>query len=53
MCLPPVEEAFTLVLVRVDEAYSSVCISRRHGMYTHSRLGGTGVASVHTWGLEM
>ena len=48
MCLPPLGEAFTLVLVCVDEVYSSVCISRRYSTFTHSRLGGTGVASVHT-----
>lgn len=36
MSLPPLEEAFTLVLVRVDEAYSSVCISRRYNTHTHA-----------------
>lgn len=61
MCLPPLEEAFTLVFVRVDDAYSSVCISRRYNQHTHPhtrthaharaererKLGGIGVASVH------
>lgn len=53
MCLPPLEEAFALVLVCVDEAYSSVCISRRYGTltyiprWTRAKLGRTGDASVH------